>query len=184
MEHVQEYKYLGHWISSRKDNTIHISKMRNKSIGIIKKIFSAMESFKLGKYYFECGIILKNSLLRRSILYSSETCYNLKEEELREYEKIEENYLRILTGSERGCPISQLYLETGQYPIRFEIFKMQILFYYYIINQKQSSTLYRFLEVQKKNIVKGDWYHMVQNKIKYISFQYTDQDMKSMKKSK
>ena len=45
-------------------------------------------------YYFECAMILLNVILRPSILYACEVYYNLKENELREIERIEENFLR------------------------------------------------------------------------------------------
>ena len=116
MERSNQYKYMGHCISNSNNNMVNINAIKIKSIYIKKKIYSTLESLKLGKYYFECGILLMNSLLRRSILYSAETYYNSNEKEIREFEKIEEDYLRNLINTERGCPISQLYLEFGQYP--------------------------------------------------------------------
>jgi hypothetical protein len=35
--------------------------------------------------------------------------------------RIEENYLRKILKTTKGCPITQLYLEVGHYPARFEI---------------------------------------------------------------
>ena len=69
-------------------------------------------------------MIFLNVILRSSILYASETFYNLKEKELRILERIEERFLRQLLKTGRGCSISQLYLETGHTPARFEIMKM------------------------------------------------------------
>lgn len=48
-----------------------------------------MTSLNLSEYYFECGIILMNSILRGSILYASDMYYNMKETELRQIERIE-----------------------------------------------------------------------------------------------
>ena len=138
---------------------------------------------KLGKYYFECGYILLNSILRRSILYSAETYYNLCEKELREIEKIEEDYLRELVGTERTCPTAQLYLEFGHYPARFDIIKVQILFYHYILQQKEDSLIYQFLAAQKKCPVRGDWILNVQSNMEYIKSQKNKQQLKDMKKS-
>ena len=80
--------------------------MEKKSIGVIRTILTKLDKLKLGKYYFECGIKLMNSILRHSILYSAETYYNLNEKEKRELEKIEENYMRQLIGTEKGCPVT------------------------------------------------------------------------------
>ena len=141
MDNVQSHKYLGQHISSFKNNFIHIETIKKSSAKIKHRITTTMNSLQLGKYYFECGVILLNSLLRRSILYYAKKFHNIKENEFRELENIEEDLLRNLIGSQKTCPISQLYLEFGHYPARFEIFKMLILFYQYIMKQDKKMIL-------------------------------------------
>ena len=62
-----------------------------------------------------------NVILRSSILYASETYYNIKETEIRKLERIEQTFLRQILKTGRGCPITQLYLETGHIPAMFAI---------------------------------------------------------------
>ena len=83
---------------------VNIRSIRNKSIGIIKKIFTKLNSLKLQKYYFECGLIFMNVMLRSSILYGCETYYFLKENEMRQIERIEESFMRQLLKTTKGCP--------------------------------------------------------------------------------
>ena len=123
-----------------------------RSIGIKQKILSTLDSMNLKQYYFECGIILLKTLFRGSILYACEVYYNLKETELRELEKIEEGFLRQLFSTSRNCPISQLYLESGLNPIRFEIQKRRLMFFKYILDQNEQSLLKQFLLLQFKYI--------------------------------
>ena len=104
------------------------SQIKKKSIGILRKIMNRLNSLNLQKYYFECAVVLMNSMLRGSILYACEMYYNLKEGELRQIERIEEGYLRKVFKTTKGCPITQLYLEIGQIPARFEIQKMRLLY--------------------------------------------------------
>jgi hypothetical protein len=79
--------------------------MKTKSIWIINKIFNKLDCLTLSKYYFECGIIFLNIMLRSSILYASECYYDLKETELRQLERIEEGFLRRLFKTpKRGVP--------------------------------------------------------------------------------
>ena len=153
MQSVNSAMYLGHFISNRNDNMVHIQYVKGKSIGIIKSIFIYLNKLNLGKFNFECGIILMKSLLRTSILYSIETVYNLQESEMRQIEQIEEQYLRQLINTQKGCPLSQLYLEFGVYPARFEAMKLRILFYNYIQNQPKEYMLNQFLQIQKLNLV-------------------------------
>ena len=74
-------------------------------------------------------------MLRSSILYASETYYNLKENQIRQLERIEENYMRQLLKTKKSCPIVQLYLELGQVPVRFDIIKLRLYFLKYILHQ-------------------------------------------------
>jgi hypothetical protein len=100
----QEQKYLGFVLSSSGDNMANIQVVRNKSIGTIRKIFTKLNSLNLQKYFFECGMILMNVMLRSSILYAAETYYNLKEKEMRQLERIEESYMRQLLKTSKGLP--------------------------------------------------------------------------------
>ena len=121
---TNQQKYLGFVLSSTGDNMANISQIRKKSIGIVRKIMNRLNSLNLQKYYFECAVVLMNSMLRGSILYACEMYYNLKEGELRQIERIEEGYLRKVFKTTKGCPITQLYLEIGQIPACFEIQKI------------------------------------------------------------
>ena len=135
IENTDKHKYLGFVISNTGDNMVNISSMKDKSIGIIRQIFSRLESLNLRRYYFECAMVFMNSMLRSSILYAAETYHNLKETELREIERIEETFMRKLLKTSKGCPIVQLYLRLGEIPARFAIMRMQLSFLQYILKE-------------------------------------------------
>ena len=84
-------------------------------------------------YTFEGGLIYLNSLLRSSILFAAETMYNIKETEFRLIERIEEELLRKIFKTGQGCPIYQLYFESGHIPARFAIARMKIVFLRYTL---------------------------------------------------
>ena len=87
-------------------------------------------------------MIYLNSLLRSSILFAAEAMYNLKEHEVRVLERIEENLLRKIFNTGKGCSIYQLYFESGHLPARIQIQRMKLVFYNYILNQAETSLLY------------------------------------------
>ena len=136
-----EQKYLGFILSSSGDNMVNIRLIRNKSIGTIRTIFTKLNSLNLKKYYVECGMILMNVMLRSSILYASETYFDLKEKEVRQLERIEESFMRQLLKTTKGCPINQLYTELGQIPARFDILKLKLNFLKYILHGKDHATV-------------------------------------------
>ena len=124
---TMEQKYLGFVISAEGNNMANIKAIKNKSIGTIRKLLTKLNSLNLRMYYFECSMIFLNVMLRPSILYACETYYNLSEYQIRQLERIEEDYLRQVFKTLRTCPIVQLYLEAGHTPARFEIKRLRLL---------------------------------------------------------
>ena len=159
MEEVNTIMYLGVSISFDGKNTSNIIHKRNRSFGTQKQIENMVRD--LEKYTLECGLIYLNSLLRNSILYGAEAMLNIKENDFRQLEQIEEEQLRLLFKTDRSCPIHLMYLETGHTPARFQIKRMQINMFQYILKQKENSTLYSMLMEQIKNPVKNNFYSSV-----------------------
>ena len=175
-----EQKYLGFLLSSSGDYMIHIRSVRNKSIGTIRKIFEKLKILKLRKYYFECGVLFLNIMLKSSILYACETYYHLKETEIRTIERIEESFMRKLLDTKKGCPISQMYLELGHSPARFHIFKMRSLLLKYILNQEETSMIFNFFELQLEKPVRGDWVSTCLQNLKDLDISLSLNDIKEM----
>jgi len=66
--------------------------------------------------------------------------------------KMGKNFLYKVT-----CPINQLYLESGHVPARFAIKKARLLFLKNILEEKEDSTIRKFLMLQFEQPSKGDW---------------------------
>ena len=136
----------------------------------------------LGKYTMECGLIYLNSLLRNSILYGAEAMLNIKENDFRQLEQIEEEQMRLLFKTDRSCPIHLLYLEAGHTPARFQIKRMQINMFQYILKQKENSTLYSMLMEQTKKPVKNYFYSSVIIFLKEFGITKQIEEIKLMKR--
>jgi hypothetical protein len=184
IEQTRTQKYLGFIISSSGNNMANIDYIKKKSIGVMKKIFNKLNSLNLQVYYFECSMILLNVILRPSILYACEVYYNLKESEIRQIERIEENYLRKVLNTTRGCPIVQLYLETGHIPARLELQKTRLLYLQYILQQSEESSLKKFLKLQLEFPTRGDWASTCIEDLKHLKIDESFEDIRIMTKQK
>ena len=122
-----------------------------------------------------------NSMLRSSILYASETYHNLKEKELREIERIEEQFMRKLLNTSKGCPITQLYLTLGQIPARFAIIRIRLTFLKYILNEDQESMIFKVLHLQLANPTNGDWASTCIENLKQLEISQTFEEIKCLK---
>ena len=56
IDKTDEQKYLGFVLSNKGNNMVNINHMKEKSKGIIRRIFSKLESLHLKHYYFECAL--------------------------------------------------------------------------------------------------------------------------------
>ena len=81
---TNEQKYLGFVISGSGNNMANINAVKRKSLGVTRKILNKLNSLNLMNCYFECAIIFFHVMLRPSILYASETYYNLTESQTRQ----------------------------------------------------------------------------------------------------
>ena len=184
IEETEEQRYLGFVLSNSGNNMININHMKKKAKGIIRRIFIKLGNLNLQKYYVECAIIFLKVMLRSSILYACETYYNLKENEIRALEMIEEGFLRELFKTGRCCPISQLYAEVGLIPARYEIIKIRLLYLKEILIQKEDSMIFRMFQLQLKQRKRGDWASTCLKNLKELEIEMSLEQIKTMKKSK
>ena len=75
MQNEDSLIYLGHMISKKGGNTKNILHKGYKAIGTEKLILKLIQN--MGPYTFEGALICIQTLIRNSILYASETIYNV-----------------------------------------------------------------------------------------------------------
>ena len=182
MKSVNFDKYLGFVISNNGNNMKNIETLQKKSIGVIKQILTILQN--MGKFTFECAFIYMNSILRGSTLYACETYYNLKENEIREIEKIDEDFMRQVFDVQRSCPIPLLYLESGQIPVRFIVQKQKLLYLFDILQRDNETLLFKFFKAQEENPIKGDWTTEVKDLLKSLDLKWSFDDIKILTKQK
>ena len=89
MEEKEDEIYLGDVISKDGRNIKNIQARVNKGTGIVRKILTFLDGIPFGKYHFEAGVILRNSLLVSSMLFNSEVWYNVTDAELNLLETVD-----------------------------------------------------------------------------------------------
>ena len=163
---------------------VNIREMKKKSFGIIRRILNKLTSLSLNQYYFECAMILLKVILRPTILYAADMYYAIKENEYRQLERIEEEYLRKIVKTKKGCPISNLYLELGYLPARFEIIKMRLLYFKYILEQPEKSNIRKMLNLQFEKPSSGDWASACMSDLEYINLKISTEEIREITKRK
>ena len=101
-----------------------------------------------------------------------------KENELRQIERIEENYLE-----ERLSNCSTLFGDRP-FPACLEIQKTRLLYLQYILQQTEESTIYKFFNLQLESPKRGDWTSTCIEDLKYRNIELSLEEIKCMSKCK
>ena len=127
----------------------------NRGIGTINKIHNILETLFFGKFNFEVGITMIESMLRvqGSILINIEVAYNLTIIEIEKLEKCHEMSLRKLLSLPSKSPKLMVCFLTGSIPIRFLVQRRRLNYLHHILNQNEESLIktffYHQLETRK-----------------------------------
>ena len=92
--------------------------------------------------------------------------------------------MRKILKTTKGCPITQLYLSVGQYPARFELQKIRLLYLKYILEQDEESKLKKFFNLQIEKPSRGDWASTCLNDLKQLNLTLSMEEIKLMSKYK
>ena len=120
-------------------------------------------------------------MLINGILHNSEAWSDLKLEDIKLLEDVDEFVLRSIFKSHSKTPIEFLHLETGTKPIRFIIASRRLNYLYNIINRPDEELIKRVYEVQKQKTTKGDWYELIKEDFELIEEIFKDYIKKNVK---
>ena len=182
METSDSEKYLGDLISSDGTNTKNIQARRAKGIGIVDQIMDILTGTIFGPFYFEVGLILRESLLVNSILTNSEAWYGLKDTEVEQLEQSDESFLRKFLEVGKCCPKEMLYLETGSLPLRFIIMTRRLMYFHYLLNENEDSLVHKFLKTQIESPSKNDWILLIEKDLSSLEIYLSYENIKGLSK--
>ena len=161
METVLTDKYLGDFLSSNGTNDATLRDRKGKAIGCLNNILSILDTISFGHNYFNILILLRESMFINCILTNSEVWYGLKENDLKELEKIDRTLLRKALRCPISTPIEAYYLELGIMPMNCIVKKRRINYLHYLLKTDKRSMLHKFFKAMCENPSKDDWIELV-----------------------
>ena len=180
IESSSDEKYLGDVISVDGKNTKNITARVAKAQGIVKQLRTIFEEMSYGIFVFEVAIILRNALFVNGLLTNMEASYGLKDEEIEEIEKCDEQLLRIILECPSKTPKEMLYLELGIIPIRYIIMSRRMMFYHYILNEDKNSLIHKFYKIQFDKAARNDWCLTVKENLETLRINNTEEQIKKL----
>ena len=108
MERKESAKYLGDFICTNGTNSKTVEDRKCKGLGAVNKIMSILEETCFGPFFFECAVILRNSLLINGILTNAEAWYGLTKNDIETLESVDLLFLKYYLLVPKKCCIWSL----------------------------------------------------------------------------
>ena len=180
---TNQEKYLGNILSSSTKLDDNILARFNKGIGLVNEIMSILKEVSFGYYYFEIGILFRNSKLINGILCSIEALYGLNTTHVEKLEKCDNTFFRQLFKIGAGTPIESFFLATNTLPIRHIIIGRRLMFLWTILQKSESDLTRKCLSAQQLNPVRNDLATTFQNDLEMCGITLGMTEISNMKKA-
>ena len=182
LETVKSDKYLGDVISQDGKNTLNIQERKRRGLVAVSQINDMLNDLCLGKFHFEAGNILRNSLLLSTLLSNSEAWYNITSKEVKELESVDEALLRKIFSAHSKTPLETLYLESGNAPICFLLKARRLNFLWYILNEDEESLIRSFFGAQRENPSERDWIQTIKQDLNDLDISLSMEEISKISK--
>ena len=159
MKQVQTEKYLGDQISSRGlADSVHvtISKRRGKvlqSIFEIRAVLDDCRSHVTGGMI--TGLDIWEMAVLPFLLNNCESWLSIPATAIKELDKLQNLFYRVLLDVPTGCPIPAMYWDCGDLTMENRIIKKKLMFLHHIANLPESALANQFYQVQRKMSLPG-----------------------------
>ena len=161
MKQVEHEVYLGDTVSADLSNNRNIEKRCNQSIGTISEIMIILKQISKGYFYFNIGLIMRESILLTKLLLNRKAWTNITKQQVLSLEKSDRaNLIRFVNGHSR---INEEILdgELCTTPIRYLLMQKRLMYLWHILQRDENELIKRVYLAQKYCTSKLDWYNQI-----------------------
>ena len=122
----------------------------------------------MGCNRLEAGLLLRQSILVNSLLYSAEAWSGVTEKQLARLESVDTSLLSQLTGGHSKSALEFNHLETGTLKLRHILSYRRLMFHHEILTRDENETLRKVYNKQKEEPLKLDWYTLLEKDFTFL----------------
>ena len=174
--------YLGDIVCSSGSNDRNIESRCNRGIGAVSQIMTMLGRVSLGHYYFDIGLVLRDTILVSKLVFNSEVWYNVTEKQLTKMEKIDEMLFRKIFNLPSTAPRVGMFIECGKIPIRHVVKSRRIMYFWHLMHKEKDELLVKFLEAQELSPSSHDWICQVRKDMQDIKLNLSDAEIENLSK--
>ena len=175
-------KYLGDIFHKSGTNKENIASRIAKGYSRVNTILALITEAPLGWAKIRAGLRLRKAMLVNAIMFNAECWHNFTEDDMKDFERVDQALLRGLVNGHAKMGIPGIYLELGQEPLRFVLATRRIMYLHTLMNRDETEVTKQTYLAQKADPLKGDFCLLVEADKKLLNIDKTDEELKDMKK--
>ena len=183
IERIDEYKYLGWWLSEANNIRRQLHEIKSRSGYMVREIKIMGDKTRFGRHDGRIKKMLYEKVVLPTITYNMEFTTNMTNKEMEDMEMIQGKMLRKIYKVPPSTPYWGLLIELGMRPIEYIIHSKRLMLYHNIINTKTKRLCKDIIEQQMIYQIKGGFYEEIQKSKVFFEIGIESKTLEKMKKS-
>ena len=84
---------MGQYLSSNGKNDKNIDNTCNKGIGMSSQVHAILKEISLGRHFFHIGLLLRDTNVNNSMLFSAESWYGVTKNQIEQIEDVDVSFI-------------------------------------------------------------------------------------------
>ena len=153
-------------------------------IDTINPHMNILKEIGYGSFYVKIGLIYRDAILRPKLLLNSEVWHGVTLQQVSKLEEIDRTYIRTILSSHSKVAIECLHFETGTMPLKYDLMKRRLMYLWKILHVEETELISRVYNSQILSSHPGDWVRLVQQDMRAIGLDLSDDDIKKLSKNR
>ena len=141
-----------------------------------------LDQISLGHYYFEIGIIMRDSIMVSKIVYNSEVWPTMTIDQYSRLEDCDLMLMRQLLNTCKTVAKESFYITFGKLPLRYIVKTRRLMYLWHILHTDESELIYKCYTSQTILPEKNDWYQQITQDKTDLNIHLQDEDIKQLSK--
>ena len=164
---VKEYNFLGTWVDEIAQYGVNIVKMKGKVQAMINTTKQVGSKHEVGRLAIQTRLRLYEVAIIHSVLHHVEAFPVVREDEVKELEKMQHNILVQLLELPQSTPYAGVLMETGMWMMEARIHYRRLMLYHRLEHSDDRRTIKSMIKFQKNYEKRpGTWYSETQRILK------------------
>ena len=161
INYTKTYKYLGDQYDEKGKNGSKIAKKMEKVKYIAGEVKRAGSFDEVGEADTEIRIMLLQTVVKPTLLFSTETWININKEEWRKITAAHYEVIRKIFEQKKNTPYWGILAETGIWPYTHEIVYKRLMFFHHLIHSEEKRITRKMILYQMEQEEDHTWYEGV-----------------------